>query len=280
MNDSVANRSATGESALTKSPAALLEIDGISKHFGGLVAVDNVGFTVAPGTVTAVIGPNGAGKSTLFNAIAGTLRPDTGRVRFDGHDITGWPAHRVAGAGIARTFQAARMLLRMTVLENLMLAAADQSGESLLGLIVAPRRTRRSQRAIAARAQGLLEQMGLAHLAGQYARVLSGGQRKLLEFARVLMAEPRLVLLDEPLAGVNRTIGARLLGEIGKLRANGVTFLLIEHDLEAVMSTSDTVVVMSRGQVLAAGPPAQVRVDQRVVDAYLGAAAPDPGEPA
>jgi neutral amino acid transport system ATP-binding protein len=206
----------------------MLEVDGVVKHFGGVPAVDGASLAVEQGSITALIGPNGAGKSSLFNLLTGFLRPERGTVAFEGRRIDRLPPHRIAHRGLVRTFQTARALTRMSVLENMLLAAPQQPGE-----------------------------------------------RKLLDFGRVLMAEPRLVLLDEPLAGVNPTLGAELLEHVLALRAeHGLTFLVIEHDLEAVLRASDTVVVMNAGKVIAAGTPEQVRADERVVDAYLGAHAP------
>jgi neutral amino acid transport system ATP-binding protein len=253
----------------------MLEVDGVVKHFGGVPAVDGATLAVEQGSITALIGPNGAGKSSLFNLLTGFLRAERGTVRFEGRRIDRLPAHRIAHRGLVRTFQTARALTRMSVLENMLLAAPDQPGERLWRVVATPRAVRRREREIEGRARELLELVRLDRLAGDYAGTLSGGQRKLLDFGRVLMAEPRLVLLDEPLAGVNPTLGAQLVEHVTRLRAErGLTFLVIEHDLEAVLGVSDTVVVMNAGKVIASGPPAQVRADPRVVDAYLGAHAP------
>lgn len=257
--------------------AATLAVRGVTRRFEGLIAVDDVTLDVEPGVLTSVIGPNGAGKSTLFNLVAGTLRPTAGQVSLDGRDVTRWSDERRARAGVARTFQSARVLQRMSVLDNLVIAGMRQPGEHVLQVLLRPAAGRRRERELREAGRALLERLGMAHLTSEYAQVLSGGQRKLLEFGRILMAEPRVVLLDEPLAGVNPALGERLLDEIAALRDTGtITFMLIEHDLDAVMSISDRVVVMTNGRVLTSGTPEQVRSDARVVDAYLGVT-PAPG---
>jgi branched-chain amino acid transport system ATP-binding protein len=250
----------------------MLEVDGVVKRFGGVPAVDGASLAVEQGSITALIGPNGAGKSSLFNLLTGFLRTERGEVRLEGRRIDRLPAHRIARRGLVRTFQTARALTRMSVLENMLLAAPDQPGEQLWRVLATPRAVRRREREIETRARELLELVRLDRHADDYAGTLSGGQRKLLDFGRVLMAEPRLVLLDEPLAGVNPTLGAQLVEHVAHLRAErGLTFLIVEHDLETVLRASDTVVVMNAGKVIASGPPAQVRNDPAVVDAYLGA---------
>lgn len=255
--------------------AATVALRNVTRRFGGLTAVDDVTLDVVSGSLTSVIGPNGAGKSTLFNIVAGTVRPDDGTVQVDGRDVTRWSDVRRARAGTARTFQSARVLQRMSVLDNLVLAGSAQPGEHLGRLLVRPRASRRRERELRDEGQAMLARFGMAHLADDYALVLSGGQRKLLELGRILMARPRLVLLDEPLAGVNPALGERLLDEIMDLRDEGqITFMLIEHDLDAVMSISDHIVVMTNGRVLTHGTPDEVTADPRVVDAYLGVVAP------
>jgi branched-chain amino acid transport system ATP-binding protein len=253
----------------------MLEVEGVVKRFGGVPAVDGATLAVEQGSITALIGPNGAGKSSLFNLLTGFLRPERGQVRLEGRRIDRLPPHRIAQRGLVRTFQTARALTRMSVLENMLLAAPDQPGERLWRVVATPRAVRRREREIEVRARELLELVRLDRLADDYAGTLSGGQRKLLDFGRVLMAEPRVVLLDEPLAGVNPTLGAQLLEHVAWLRAErGLTFLIVEHDLEAVLGASDTVAVMNAGRVIASGPPEHVRADPAVVDAYLGAHAP------
>jgi neutral amino acid transport system ATP-binding protein len=249
----------------------LLEIDGLVRSFGGIHAVDGASFGVEEGSVTSLIGPNGAGKSTLFNVVSGFLKAEGGRVLLDGRRIDRKPAHAIARAGLVRTFQTARALGRMTVRENVLLAAAGHPGERLPQTILRPGRVRRREREAGIRADELLALVRLEGHAEALASTLSGGQRKLLDFARALMTGPRLLLLDEPMAGVNQTLREQLLEHVLELREReGVTFLLVEHDLELVMRASDAVVVMNEGRVIASGLPAAVRSDARVVDAYLG----------
>lgn len=251
---------------------ALLEVHNLVKSFGGLRAVNGASFSVARGSLTALIGPNGAGKTTLFHILAGFLRADGGRVSYEGRPILGKPAHAIARLGIVRTFQLTRTLGAMTVLENMLLAAPRQPGERLVELALRPRAVRRREREIVRHARELLALLDLETHADAYAGTLSGGQRKLLELGRALMVEPRLVLLDEPMAGINRTLGARLIERIQHLRAaHNMTFLFVEHDMDVVMQQSDQVVVMAEGCVIASGDPAAVRQNPAVVDAYLGA---------
>jgi neutral amino acid transport system ATP-binding protein len=240
--------------------------------FGGLRAVAGATFSVAGGSMTALIGPNGAGKTTLFNVITGFYRADRGRILLDGRSIFRKPPHAIARRGLVRTFQITKVLAAMTVLDNMMLAGAAQPGESIPRLLTNPRAVFRRENEVRGRALELLELFGLSELANDYAGTLSGGQRKLLELARALMVEPRLLLLDEPMAGVNPTLGARLLEHIEQVRATrGTTFLFIEHDMDVVMRRSDHVIVMAHGRVIADGTPDQVRTDEQVLDAYLGA---------
>jgi neutral amino acid transport system ATP-binding protein len=252
---------------------AILEVRDVVRAFGGLRAVDEASFHVDQGSITALIGPNGAGKSTLFNVISGFLSAERGTVQFEGRRIDRAPPHRIAQRGLVRTFQVPRALTRMSVLDNVLLAATRHPGERLNGLVLHPRRVRSRERRARERAAELLTLFRLDTHAGEYAGVLSGGQRKLLDFARVLMAEPRLVLLDEPMAGVNPALGRQLVEHVLRLRTEtGMTFLFVEHDLDIVMEASDRVIVMNEGRVIASGSPAEVRGDERVVDAYLGTA--------
>ena len=251
----------------------LLDVEGVVRTFGGVRAVDGASFDVERHSITALIGPNGAGKSTLFGTIAGSLKPDAGRIVFDGRRIDRRPAHRVARAGVVRTYQSARVLTRMTVLENLMLASFGHPGERLSGIALRPRSSRAHERDVLVRAHELLALVGLQSHERDYAGTLSGGQRKLLDLARVLMLRPSLVLLDEPMAGVSPTLRVQLLEHIvGMRRDRGITFLIVEHDLDFVMQASDRVVVMNEGRVLVTGTPGEVRRNEQVVDAYLGKA--------
>jgi neutral amino acid transport system ATP-binding protein len=250
---------------------ALLEVEGLDKHFGGVLAVRDATFSVAEGSITALIGPNGAGKTTVFNLVSGFLRPDGGTVRFGGRQIERWRGDAIARAGLVRAFQAARVLTRMRVLDNMLLAAQHQPGERLLTTLLAPGRVASREREVRRRAEELLDLVRLSHLAGAYAGTLSGGQRKLLELGRALMVEPRMILLDEPLAGVAPVLGEQLLDHIRELRERrGVTVLVIEHDMDVVMSISDRVIVMDEGHVIAEGPPDAIQRDERVIEAYLG----------
>jgi branched-chain amino acid transport system ATP-binding protein len=255
--------------------SARLEVHEIVRTFGGLRAVDGATLAVEPGSITGLIGPNGAGKSTLFNCISGFLRPQAGRVLLDGKRIDRRAPHRIARAGLVRSFQTPRTLARMTVLENVMLAARQHGGERLGGALRPT--ARRREREVRARALALLELVRLDGHAEALAGTLSGGQRKLLDLVRALMVEPRILLLDEPMAGVSPTLRVELLEHILALRdRDGVTLLIVEHDLDFVMRASDRVIVMNDGRVIAEGTPDEVRTDERVVDAYLGAHHGDP----
>jgi ABC-type branched-subunit amino acid transport system ATPase component len=238
----------------------------LTHAFGGVHAVDGGSFGVDAGSITGLIGPNGAGKSTLFNCVSGFLRAQSGSVRLDGRRIDRLSPHRIARAGLVRTFQTPRALTRMTVSENVLLATPRHPGEQL------GRRGAKREREAQARAVELLALVGLDGHADALAGTLSGGQRKLLDLIRALMAEPRLLLLDEPMAGVSPTLRVQLLQHILELRARDrITLLIVEHDLDFVMGASDRIVVMNDGRVIAEGTPDEVRGDERVVDAYLGA---------
>ena len=253
------------------SESSGLALDGVTRHFGGHRAVEGVSFRVRPGTITGLIGPNGAGKTTLFNLIAGAQRPTAGRIALGERRLDGRPPHRVLRAGVARTFQIPRPFAAMSVLENLMLAGQDQAGERFWTNWLRPGAVAASERALRERARELLAFVGLEALAGAPARVLSGGQRKLLELARALMTAPRLLLLDEPAAGVNPTLVDTIAERIVALNRHGLTVLLIEHNLDLVMRLCRPVLVMAGGRLLLEDDPEAVRRDPRVIEAYLGA---------
>lgn len=242
---------------------------GLCKAFGGLQVVDDMSLHLSPGEILGVIGPNGAGKSTLFNLIAGTFPPDAGHVIVDGRDMTRAGAVARIGAGLARSFQIPRPFPRMTVLENVLTAAQDQPGEGFVAALLRPRATRAAERANVARARDLLDFVTLSHLEDQPAAVLSGGQRKLLELARVLMARPRVILLDEPAAGVNPALLDLIVDRILQINASGIAILLIEHNMEMIARLCPRVIVMAAGCHLAEGTPAEVTRRREVIDVYL-----------
>jgi neutral amino acid transport system ATP-binding protein len=255
----------------------ILDAQGVVKSFGGVRAVDGATLQVGEGSITALIGPNGAGKTTLFNVLTGFYRGDAGEVTFAGNRIIRRPPYAIARLGMVRTFQITKALAAMPVIDNMMLAAPDQPGERLLNVVFRPAATRRREKEVRGQAVELLEVFNLHEKADQYAGTLSGGQRKLLELARALMARPRLMMLDEPMAGINPTLGRRLLDHMQTLRREqGVTFLFIEHDMDVVMGHSDRVIVMAEGKVIAAGEPEEVRRDEKVIDAYLGGSSAPP----
>ena len=257
----------------------ILKVEGLVRHFGGVAALDGATLDVREGSVTALIGPNGAGKTTLFNVISGFYRPERGAIHFEGERIDRRPPHWIAQRGLVRTFQITKALARMTVLENVMLAAPDQPGERLWRVLATPKAVRSRERSVRQRAHEMLRIVRLDALADDYALTLSGGQRKLLEFARALMSSPTMVMLDEPMAGVNPSLGLELLEHMQTLRNDlGMTFLLIEHDMEVVMTVSERVIVMNEGRVIADGPPQEVRASKLVIEAYLGAHREEPVE--
>jgi len=251
----------------------LLVAAKVSKVFGGQRAVDDVSFALPHGAIGGLIGPNGAGKTTLFNCLAGFMKPSSGQVWLDGQSIAGNPPSRVFAAGLARTFQIPRPFPEMTVLENVMLAPTGQLGERFWANWLRPAAVAQQERSTRDAALHWLDFVGLSALAPQPARVLSGGQRKLLELARVMVAEPKLVLLDEPGAGVNPALLDQIVDKVAALNRQGTSFLIIEHNMDLVMSLCRPVMVMAQGRLLVSGEPAEVLRDPRVVEAYLGDAA-------
>ncbi len=261
------------ERAAKHTPSAIpLRVEGLRKEFGGIVAVDEASFEITEGTLTGLIGPNGAGKSTTFNCITGVHEPTAGQVQFNGEDITGLSPDRIANRGLVRTFQIARELEEMTVMENMMLAPKGQRGESLWRSVLpfVRRSVSEQEEEILERCWEMLEFFEIDHLADEYAGNLSGGQRKLLELARALLTEPTVLLLDEPFAGVNPSLEERLLGHIHDLRDDGYTFLIVEHDMDLIMQNCERVIVMHQGRVLTEGPPAEIKRNEDVIEAYLG----------
>ena len=249
----------------------MLEVRSVSKHFGGAQVVSDVSLKVEQGAIAGLIGPNGAGKTTLFNLIAGTFKPSQGEILLADAEITREGAYRRLARGLGRTFQIPRPFAEMTLLENMLTAAQAQSGERLFANWLNPRRIATEERANVEKAMAHLDFLGLARLAREPARILSGGQRKLLELGRALMVEPRMILLDEPMAGVAPILAEQLLEHIRQLREDrGVTVCVIEHDMDVVMSISDRVVVMDEGRVIAQGTPDEVQRNERVIEAYLG----------
>ena len=251
-------------------PDAVLVADGVVRRFGGLTAVDVAHVEVQRGAITALIGPNGAGKTTFFNLLTGFDRPDEGDWTFAGRPLGRVPAHRVARRGMVRTFQLTKALSRMSVMQNMLLGASGQSGESLLRAMLTPL-WRDQEAENTERAHDLLARFKLDAKADDFAGSLSGGQRKLLEMARALMSRPSMIMLDEPMAGVNPALTQSLLGHVKDLREEGMTVLFVEHDMDMVRDISDWVVVMAQGSVVAEGPPDAVMADPAVIEAYLGA---------
>jgi ABC-type branched-subunit amino acid transport system ATPase component len=249
----------------------LLRVEQLSRSFGGLKAVSDASFSVEEGAIVGLIGPNGAGKTTMFNLISGVHLPNAGHVHFGGRRVTGMAADAIARQGLTRTFQIPRIHMRLSVLDNVMLGAQNHIGERLGIALIRPRAVRRQEQLLRERAEQWIGRLRLDHLQDEYAGVLSGGQRKLLEIARAMMVGPRMILLDEPMAGVNPALGAEIVDHVRAIREeDGVTFLFIEHDMQVVMSLSERIVVMDGGCVIANGTPAEIRGDQRVVEAYLG----------
>ena len=256
----------------TRAPGApLLKVDGLACRFGAVQAVADASFTVAPGTITGLIGPNGAGKSTVIDLITGRTARQQGTVRFNGIEISGRPPHEIARHGIIRTFQQANVFGRLTVVENLLVGAGPWNGEGL-GAALGPRsRWSRGESDLQRRAYDLLGRFGLERIANEYAGSLSGGQKRLVELMRALMSDPKMLLLDEPMAGVNPSLASSIADRLEVMRDGGMTMLMVEHELRLVERLCDPVVVMARGRVLAEGSMAQLQENVEVVDAYLGA---------
>ncbi len=250
-------------------PDPILVADGVTRRFGGLTAVEVQHLEVQRGAITALIGPNGAGKTTFFNLLTGFDKPDDGSWTFEGKALSGVPAYQVARRGMVRTFQLTKALSKMTVLDNMRLGATGQRGENFFRALV-PGLWTGQQKTVDERARDLLTRFKLEAKQADFAGSLSGGQRKLLEMARALMVEPTMVMLDEPMAGVNPALTQSLLGHVKDLREQGMTVLFVEHDMDMVRDISDWVVVMAQGRVVAEGPPDTVMADPAVIDAYLG----------
>ena len=248
-----------------------IAVENLHMRFGGIRAVDGASLAIEDGTITGLIGPNGAGKTTLFNVIAGVYKPTSGNVYLDGEDITGLAPHELFAKGVLRTFQIPHEFSTLTVRENLMTVPGGQSGECLLDVWLRPGKIRAEEEALRARADEVMEFLKLDHVAGELAGNLSGGQKKLLELGRTMMAEPRMVLLDEVGAGVNRTLLKDIAGAILRLNLHhGYTFCIIEHDMDVISLLCDPVIVMAEGAVLTQGSAPEVKADERVIEAYLG----------
>jgi neutral amino acid transport system ATP-binding protein len=261
---------AVAEEPGSPKPNPILVADSVTRRFGGLMAVNVDHFEIERGSITALIGPNGAGKTTFFNVLTGFDHANTGTWSFDGDDITGLPGHRVARRGMVRTFQLTKALSRLKVIDNMKLGATGQVGENFFRALLRPL-WRDQEREVEERAEALLERFNLAHMRNEFAGTLSGGQRKLLEMARALMVQPQLVMLDEPMAGVNPALAQSIIRHVEGLRDEGLTVLFIEHDMDVVRTISDWVVVMAEGLLIAEGRHSSIVTNPRVIDAYLGA---------
>ncbi len=253
----------------SKKPDEILVAKNVVRRFGGLTAVDVAEVRIQRGAITALIGPNGAGKTTFFNLLTGFDAPDEGHVELNGTSIDGVASHKLAARGMVRTFQLTKALSKLTVLDNMKLGAKDQPGEKFLTALFTPAWRGRENK-VEAQARALLDRFNMTHMADEFAGTLSGGQRKLVEMARALMTEPELVMLDEPMAGVNPALTQSLLGHVKQLRAEGRTVIFVEHDMDVVRDISDWVVVMAEGKIIAEGTPDAIAANQAVVDAYLG----------
>ncbi len=249
-------------------PDPVLVVDAMQRSFGGIHAVDVEHLEIQRNTITSLIGPNGAGKTTLFNLLSGFDKPDRGAWHLNGGPLIGIAAHRVARSGMVRTFQLTRSLARLTVMENMLVANQGNPGEGLRGALLGTWKA--SEAEARGRADTLLDRFGLTHMEDEFAGSLSGGQRKLLEVARALMVDPEVIMLDEPMAGVNPALTQSLLTHITGLRDEGKTVIFIEHDMDVVQEISDWVVVLAEGRVISEGTPSDIASDRKVIDAYLG----------
>ncbi|MFC7203951.1 ABC transporter ATP-binding protein [Haloferax namakaokahaiae] len=264
----------TYEGAALGKDDVVLRTNGLEKAFGGLVATDDVSIEVERGTITGMIGPNGAGKSTLFNLISGFYDEDAGHVFVNGEEVTDMPTHERANAGLVRTFQTPRRLEGMSVREAMLVGAGSQLGESIIPLFFRGSDVTQQERENLERAEELLERFEISHLIDQPSTDLSGGQMKLVELARAFTTDPDILLLDEPVAGVNPTLANDIKRFIRELNEEGQTFLIIEHDMPFIMDLADPIIVLDQGRVLMEGTPEEVRNDERVIEAYLGGAGP------
>jgi branched-chain amino acid transport system ATP-binding protein len=255
----------------------MIQVENVTKRFGGLTAVNDCSLTIRNGTITGLIGPNGAGKSTLFNIISGFEKSDSGRISLNDEDVTNWDPHHLFQRGLIRTFQVPHEFNRMTVLENLMIIPAEQIGENVFNSLFRPRRVHAQERDNRQRALDVMDFLQLGHLKNELAGNLSGGQKKLLELGKTMMADARFVLLDEPGAGVNRTLLRSLAADIKRLNSElGYTFCIVEHDMDLITDLCDPVIVMAQGKVLAEGSMADLRKHHEVRQAYLGEVSEEP----
>ena len=261
---------AVDSAAARSTETPIITATGVVKTFGGLRAVDVDKLEIRRNKITALIGPNGAGKTTFFNLLTGFDQVDSGVITLDGEDITGTPPHRLAGKGMVRTFQLTKALAKLSTIENMKLGALDQRGEKFWSALI-PGLWKKQEQAVEDRADAILKRFNLTHMRDEYAGTMSGGQRKLLEMARALMTDPRVVMLDEPMAGVNPALAQSLLELIKLLPGEGRTVIFVEHNMDVVQEISDWVVVMAEGRIIAQGTPAEIKRNKAVVDAYLGA---------
>ncbi len=248
----------------------LLDISGLARRFGGLKALDGADIAIAPGRITGIIGPNGAGKTTLFNVVSGLIRPDAGKVTLAGADVTGFSPDRLVASGLVRTFQLARGFPKLTVFDHLMLYGPAQPGENFVDGLTNSAGAQRREAELVQRARDIAQRLKLETVLANPVTSLSGGQKKLLEIGRALMAEPKLILLDEPMAGVNPTLAGTIAEHLDAIRKEGVTIALIEHDMALISRLCDMVYVMAEGKTLAKGAFAEVAANEEVQDAYLG----------